>query len=339
MKKIISLILVLCLALAIAPSVFALSEEEELYGPRTVEWPDDVVNFYYPSGAGGGIDTSLRLMGEYLQKKYDITFTHTCSNDGGGAVVFETIRNEAPDGYTMMGMHLLPFVKYYTGLYNQFPLDAWDVVGVFSVENPYVAIVRSDFPADTPEELAAYIVEHPGEVTCGVEFGGTAQMMAATFANDCGGEFKMVEAGNTSEKVAALEGGHIDITFAGAYSCLQYIEAGSIKQVGVITGDGKRSTMFPDWETFVEAGFENTKWSVDTIIYGPHGMDEDLKTTIMSYLNEACMSEEVQEGVNKINQPMVMSPYKTPTEATEAVRANAAKVKEAVESVGLLKNE
>lgn len=305
---------------------------------KTVEWGKEPVNFYYPSGAGGGIDSSMRLIGEYLQENDNITLTHTCNSDGGGAVVFETVRNAKPDGYTLMGMHFLPFVKYYTGLYNVNPLDAWDVVGVFSVENPYVALVSADSPINNAKDLAAYITENPGEMICGIEMGGSAQMMAACFAMDCGGSFKYVEAGNTSAKVAALAGGNIDITFAGAYSCKQYIDDGTLKQVGVITADGQRSTMFPDWETFYEAGFKNTTWSVDTIIYGPHGMDEDLKNGIMEYLNEACMSDGVQEGVKKMSQPMVPSGMDT-AEAQEYVRTEAEKIKGIVRSVGLLKNE
>lgn len=356
-KRLLSVMLVLAMTIAIVgcskeePDVTAenASEAEESEAEpeadaaepsntKTVEWGKEPVNFYYPSGAGGGIDSSMRLIGEYLQEKYDITLTHTCNSDGGGAVVFETIRNEKPDGNTLMGMHFLPFIKYYTGLYDTYPLDAWDVVGVFSVENPYVALVSADSPINNAKELADYIKEHPGEMICGIETGGTAQMMAACFAMDCGGEFKFVEAGNTSDKVAALAGGSIDITFAGAYSCKQYIEEGTLKQVGVITADGKRSTMFPDWETFYEAGYENTVWPVDTIIYGPHGMDEDLKNTIMEYLNEACLSDGVQEGVTKLSQPMVPSGMDC-VEAEEYVRSVADKIKEVVRSVGMLKNE
>ncbi len=331
-------------ALAMVVSVFgagvsAWAEDSAgLYGKSPADWPNGTVSILMPTSDGGGTEAFLRLMHENMQKKYPDkikAFTYTATGAGNGAVVYEMARTAKPDGQTLMIIHMIPFIKYYTGMYDHNPIENYTIVAAMPVENPYVMVVRADSPHNSADDVAKFIRENPNEMVCGLELGGNAQMAASLFAQDAGGKFKYVEAGSTAHKLAALQGGHIDITMSQIHGAKQYVDNGDLKVLGVYTSDGSRSNLAPDWPSFVELGYPNCKWNMPQIVYAPKGLDDDVRQTIFNYFKEAASAPELQEHFTKINQPL--SCLDSPDESLQFVKDFAAKIHGSIVDLGMLK--
>ncbi|MBR6208215.1 MAG: tripartite tricarboxylate transporter substrate binding protein [Oscillospiraceae bacterium] len=284
---------------------------------KSVEWPTATVALYQPTAGGGTIDASIRVMGTYIQDKTGKPFSYVCTTAGNGAVAFESVRNAAPDGNTILVSHLVFYVKYLFGMYDKNPVEDFNVVCAMPAANPYAILVRSDSPYQTADDLAKAIRENPNTVTCGLELGGTSHMMAGMFAMDAGGAFKFVEAGGTNTKLPALQAGNIDVTFCSITDSRQYVESGELRSLGALTEDGKPDPMYPDWPTLVEMGYPNCKWGVPLIVYAPKDTPEEICQAIFDQFKEACNNPESSAMFDEMNQPTYC------LESIEASRAYA----------------
>jgi len=107
-------------------------------------------------------------------------------------------------------------------------------------------------------------------------------------------DFRFVPYGRgTTQIVADVAGGHLDLFFGGLPASLHYIKAGTLKPL-VISGK-ERSAALPDVPTLQELGFESlTQWYV---LLAPKGtapkIVEKLRTDIYAVLDTPKIRQEM----------------------------------------------
>jgi tripartite-type tricarboxylate transporter receptor subunit TctC len=120
--------------------------------------------------------------------------------------------------------------------------------------NPYIAVVRKDFPAKDFKEMVAWLTANPDKATEGTAGLGSGQHISGVyFQKVTGTSFRFVpyKAGS-ADIIRDMVAGHIDFTFDQAITSLNHIKGGNVKGYAV-TSD-TRLEAAPDIPTVDEAG-------------------------------------------------------------------------------------
>src|ERR1700760_4330520 len=140
--------------LAALPS---LASAEDLYPSR----PARIVAGF---AAGGGVDITARLVGQWLNERLGQPFIVENRTGADGNIATANVINAAADGYTLLLATLPNAVNasLYPHLKFVFLRDMAPVAGVIRV--PMVVLVHPALPAADITELIAYAKGNPGKI-------------------------------------------------------------------------------------------------------------------------------------------------------------------------------
>ena len=149
--------------------------------------------------------------------------------------------------------------------------------------------VQEDAPWDTLSEFLEHVEANPGEVK--VSTSGamtTADIVMEEVNRTAGLEIDSVPfSGGGGEATTALLGGRVDATAGFAAGIQGFVDAGSLKVIGVFNDEPY--PVFPDAQTSVDAGLEVTL-PVSYYMIAPHGLPapvlERLHTATESLVKE-----------------------------------------------------
>jgi tripartite-type tricarboxylate transporter receptor subunit TctC len=121
------------------------------------------------------------------------------------------------------------------------------------VTMPFVLMVNSGVPVDTPRELVAWLKVRPGEVNYGSSGGGSTAHLAAEFFRRITGVDIVHVSYNGG--LAALNGvavNQISLMFAALPLALPYVTSEHLRALGV--AGSRRASALPDLPTLAESG-------------------------------------------------------------------------------------
>ncbi|OQB98871.1 MAG: Tripartite tricarboxylate transporter family receptor [Spirochaetes bacterium ADurb.Bin110] len=293
------------------------------------------VNVYVPAKAGGGTDVMARALANQISKVSGSDFVIINNFDGNGIVAFETIRNARPDGKNILQFHSTMILMTAMGKYKYNVIDDFTVIGVAvnPVESGYVFLVSPNAPYSNLKEFIDYAKKNPNKLLVGVQTGGSTHVMAGMLQDSAGIKLKMVEAGSDTEKLTALAGGNIDASFVNANQAKQYIEAGKLRALGVVSSDekGNRTVILPDIPTFIEQGV-NVTFTTMNFILGPKGMNKDLVNKFYDYYKNAAEDKSVD---SLLAQSGMQLRFYAQDEGIQQLKKHTAQLTEAIRSLGL----
>lgn len=272
-------------------------------------WPTDDVTIYVASSAGSANDLLCRIVTGWLEKRTGKTFTVINQTDGGGVTAYETVRNAEPDGLTLFANHTGICVQYILGQYDQIPPEVFTPVGAVAGTGNQAYVARADAPYNNLDELQAYAKEHPGEVKWGVKLGNATHLSVTQIAMAMDVDIKMMEAGDSNDKLAGILGGNIDIGNMNLEQAFQYVDSGDLKIVftNLPYEDKQNCKEWKDGLLAFNAGGYNLLW-------GPKGMDEATLKAIGELFAECAADAEVAEQIEKLGQVVNPCDYITATE-------------------------
>src|SRR5258707_13041301 len=146
----------LAAAVAAAPA-FPLPAGAEDYPARPVRV---IAGF----AAGGGVDITARLIGQWLTERLGQSFVTENRPGAGGNIGTEAVVSAAPDGYTLLLATVPNAVNasLYEKLNFNFIRDIAPVAGIIRV--PLVLLLNPSVPATTVPEFISYAKANPGKV-------------------------------------------------------------------------------------------------------------------------------------------------------------------------------
>lgn len=312
MKKLFALTLALCLSLSLvscgnsnggtsnADSNTAGSGSAA--GETGSNWPTKPISLIVPWSAGGDTDFHARTLAQFLEKELGVTVNVVNTAGGGGSVASTEVKDSEPDGYTFLAFDSAIALNQASGV-TDFGAEAFDPVCIIGKSCGEFLVARSDFPCDTVAELLSYTEEHPGEVIMAANTGATSYY-AATKLSEAGAKLNIVNAGSSSERVASLLGGQINLS-VNAYGVIgQYIQTGDLKILGCMAT--QRSETYADIPTVQEQGVD---CSYDLIynLLAPKGTDPKILET----MSNACQKivEENPDYAEAIHTSYGELPY------------------------------
>lgn len=263
------------------------------------EFPEKPIQALVGWPPGSTNDMVDRAMAQVLQKILEQPVIIQNVPGGGGALVLGRIKTAKPDGYTL----------FQTGsaMYSRIPhmrAVPYDPLKDFNylVQHgwfQYVIEVLSDSPWKTFEELIAYAKAYPKKVRYSTPGIGTSQhLMMEYMAMRDNLEWIHVPFLGGTEQLAALLGGHVEVSVAAVGSELEHIRTGRIRVLLLLLP--KRVTLLPEVPSVLEKGYDFSVangpcWAV------PAGTPKDIQRKLESALLQATKDPTVVEVMTKWN--------------------------------------
>src|SRR4029078_5824094 len=234
------------IALGFAISLAALGSAE------AQGYPSRPVTFIVPYGAGGPVDTLARTMSEAMRASLGQSIVIENVTGANGTIGVGRAVHAAPDGYTV-SIGNWPSHITNGAIYNLNYDIQKDLVPVARLpQNPYIAVVRKDFPAPDFKGLIAWLKANPDKATEGTAGLGSGQHISGVyFQKITGTKFQFVPyKSGSADIIRDITSGHINFTFYQAITSLTHIKGGNVKAYAV-TSD-KRLDAAPDIPTVDE---------------------------------------------------------------------------------------
>jgi tripartite-type tricarboxylate transporter receptor subunit TctC len=211
--------------------------------------------------AGGGVDITARLIGQWLADHLGQPFVVENRTGAGGNIGTEAVVNSAADGYTLLLATVPNAVNasLYDNLKFNFMRDIAPVAGVIRV--PMVVLVHPSVPAQTIAEFIAYAKANPGKVNMASAGSGSAPHMAGElFKMMTGVDMVHVPYRGQGPAMTDLLGGQVQILFAAAPGTADYVKTGKLRALAVTTAS--RMPDLPEVPTVGDsvAGYEASQW-------------------------------------------------------------------------------
>ena len=218
----------LSIGVALATLAFASAASAQSYPTRPI-------TMIVPYGAGGPVDVLARLMIEPMRQALGQPVVIENVTGANGTIGVGKAVRSAPDGYTV-SIGNWPSHITNGAIYNLNYDIQKDFVPVARLpQNPYIAVVRKDFPANTFQEFIAWLKANPDKATEGTAGVGSGQHISGVYVQKITGvKFQFVPyKSGSSEIIRDITAGHIDFTFDQAITSLSHIKGGNVRALAV----------------------------------------------------------------------------------------------------------
>jgi tripartite-type tricarboxylate transporter receptor subunit TctC len=283
------------------------------------EFPSRPVTLMMPYAAGGPGDAITRIIGQGMSKVLGRQFLVENVAGAGGTIGTAKVAAAAPDGYSLLVMHLGHAAN--TALYPNLRYDAvadFEPIGMIA-ESPMAFVARKDFPAGNFKDFVAYVKAGKEKVTAGhAGIGSASHLCGLLFFSAIETTVTTVPYKGTGPALNDLVGGQFDFMCDQTLNVLQPVNAGLIKAYAVTTK--ARLAVAPNLPTAAEAGLPGFETAVWFAIYAPKGTPKAVIDTLASALQAALEDPEVKSRLAGSGAQTVARERATP----EALRAHLA---------------
>ena len=245
--------------LHLAAAAAALPAVSRLAWAQT--YPTRPVHVIVGFAAGGGVDITARLIGQWLSERLGQSYITENRPGAGGNIGTEAVVNAAPDGHTLLLATVPNAVNatLYEKLNFNFIRDIAPVAGIIRV--PQVILVNPSLPAKTVPELISYAKANPGKVNMASAGNGSAPHMAGELFNVTAG-VNMVHVPYRGQGPALTDllGGQVQVLFATTPGTTEYVRTGKLRALAVTTA--ARAAVLPDLPVVADflPGYEASQW-------------------------------------------------------------------------------
>lgn len=259
------------------------------------DFPSGTVRLIVPYSAGGGTDLTARIAADLLGDILDTSVIVENRPGAASQVGITYVVNSRADGHTLVwtaadGISVLPAVT--AEMPYAIP-DDLEFISTFAAF-PLVLAVNAELPITNMDEFIAYVKAHPGELNYASSgAGGGGHLHPAAILNKFGLEATHIPYPGASPAAVAVAGGHADFTTVAPSTAAPFVNDGTIRPIA--TSGSKRTSLFPDLETYEELGYPDL--TVD-LYYGAYAPAGTPKATIDT-LREAIQTVQKDPAVIK----------------------------------------
>jgi len=226
-----------------------------------VDYPTRPVRIVAGFAAGGGVDITARLIGQWLNERLGQSFVTENRPGAGGNIGTEAVVNAAADGYTLLLATVPNAVNasLYEKLNFNFIRDTVPVAGIIRV--PMVILLNPSVPAKTVPEFIAYAKANPEKINMASAGNGSAPHMAGElFKMMAGVNLVHIPYRGQGPALTDLLGGDVQVLFATAPGTTDYIRSGKLRALAVTSA--ARAEVLPELPTVADfvPGYEATQW-------------------------------------------------------------------------------
>lgn len=252
--------------------------------PAAAEYPERPIAFINPNSAGGGTDVGIRTWAPYVEKCLGngATFVVTAMPGATGAVGMTEAAKAPNDGYTIASLNMPQFVTNQIGKQMTFTVDTFDFLGNIVGVRSLIA-VRPDSQFKTLADFVKFAKESGQPINVGLGgLGADDHLGGLRFEQMLGVDFNFIPFGSGADSRNALLGSQVEIAFMSNSEAAQFRD--EIRPLAIAADS--RDPLYPDTQTFKEAGFDLISGS-DHIIGVPKGAPAEVETKLADCIAQA----------------------------------------------------
>ena len=296
-------------------------------------YPSRSITLVVPFAAGGPTDVVARSLAAVMGKSLGQTVVVENKLGAGGTLAAGAVAKAAPDGYTLLihhnGMATAP------GLYRKLaynPLTDFEYVGQV-VDVPMTLLGRKDLPANTPQELFAWVKAQGGKANLAhAGLGAVSQLCGMLFQQAMGVEMGTIPFQGTAPALNALLGSQVDILCDQTTQTLPHIKAGTVKLFGVTTRE--RIQSLPNVATLEESGLKGFEVKVWHGIYAPKGTPAAAIERVNAALRAALKDPGIMTRMTELGAEIVPEAKQTPAGLQSWLQQETARYAPVIKAAG-----
>ncbi len=295
------------------------------------DYPSKPITLVIPYPAGGSTDVTGRVLATAVKRYMGQPIVVENKGGGGGTVGPNLVISKPPDGYTLGIMASTTVtISWHMGKMNFNPIE--DVFHIMRYTGYlYGFVVRTDSPWKTLRDFVKYARENPGKVTYGTTGVGTGPHLAMEQLSSLAGmQLVHVPYKGGAECNTALLGGHVD-SVSDSTSWGPLVDAGKFRLLAVYTAT--RSARYADVPTLKELGYDMV-FPSPLEIMGPKALPKAIVQRVIDSFKKALDDPEYQAVLKKYD---MATTFLNSEDCEKAVRAEAEKLKEIVQKLGMYK--
>jgi tripartite-type tricarboxylate transporter receptor subunit TctC len=221
-------------------------------------FPSKTIRLISGVSPGAASDTMARVLSEKLAASLGQPVIVENRLGAGGAIAAKYVASAEPDGHT---------ISVYTSAFSIAPIlnpatfEPKDLTAVATLGSvPTVLVVHPSKGYRSLADVVAAAKAKPGQlVATNAGTGSSTHMNLERFRLAAGVEFLNVPMKGPSEAMSEVISGRADLYFAPVFSILPHVKEGRLQPLAV--GSPKRTPLFPDLPTTVEAGYPNSDYN------------------------------------------------------------------------------
>jgi len=286
------------------------------------DYPNKPVRILVPYPAGGGQDTTARLLAEPLRQALGQPFVVENRAGAAGMIAADMTAKAAPDGYTLLlggGGETAANGTLFKDKITYDPIK--DLLPIhIAVKAPIVLMVHAGTPYKSVQDLITYAKANPDKLSYSSSGIGNLQHLSGELFNTMAGVKTVhVPYRGAAPAVTDIAGGQIPFGYNSLPAALPLIQDGKIRPIGVTSTE--RMPQLPDVPSISETlkGYELVNYFG---VFGPANMPasivDKLNRTIEAALKEPTLKSRF-ESMGLLPQSQ------TPAQAKAFVAGEAAK--------------
>lgn len=257
-------------------------------------YPAKPIEAIVPFAAGGGLDTSIRLLAKYAELELREKIVVLNLTQGGNIQGNLRSINAAPDGYTLgcWGMGLVTDEL----VVKNVPYTHKDVLPLcMYARDPHIIAVGAQFATQrgirTLDDLIDYVRKNPGQVTFGSGGNWTSHdFIRLKLEEQAGIKFARMPFLGGAPALQAAASGNCDVVTPFPSEFIPYAESGKIVPLAV--SYPQRLRRFPNIPTTVEVGFPDMLQSMWRVLALPKGTPRSTAEYLESVFAKAAVNED-----------------------------------------------
>jgi tripartite-type tricarboxylate transporter receptor subunit TctC len=288
-------------------------------------FPSKTVHLVSGVTPGSASDTMARILAEKLTASLGQQVIVENWLGAGGLVGASRVAKTDPDGHTIM-IYASAFTV--SPLLTPGVLDPKDLTPVATIATiPTVLVVKADKGYKTVADLVAAAKAKPGAVIAtSAGIGSATHMNLERFRIAAGIQVLHVPLKGAPEALTEVLTGRADFYFALPFQARA--QAGKILALAV--GSPKRSSLFPDVPTTVEAGYPNSDYNFWVGALMPSKTPREIVQRLHREFNAAVSAPDVRERIVKTGaDPLTLTIPEFEAMIREEFEANAKLIKAA----------
>lgn len=300
-------------------------------GPAA-DFPSKPIHIVVPFVAGGGSDSTARLLATKLNEKYGWQVVVENRTGGNTVIATQYVASSPPDGYTLLLANstfainpvLLPNLPY--------DIDK-DLAPVTSLAvTPFAMVVHPSVPASNLQEMLALMrASKPGEWNFGtVGSSGIGRIVGESFAQIASLQLQHVPYKGAAQVTQEMLAGVVKFTIDVVNTYPPHVRAGKLKALAV-TGKHRLASL-PEVPTFAEQGmpeFDASMW-FGFLVRG--GTPRPIIDKLNAAINEVLAMPDVQQRLAAIEMQIRGS---TPEEFQNYIKTETATFAKVVKAAGI----
>lgn len=196
-------------------------------------WPSKPIQIVVPWAAGGATDSVMRILAGEVSDALGVPVSVVNQTGARGTVGTNAVINAPHDGYTWASGGVQDLGTYQVQGLLDTKLDDWHLFLI--VRNAPVLSVNLDTPFRSPQDVAAFMNEKPGELTVGTSgIPSTAYSAMQAFQAHVGGDFRAVAYDGDAPTMVAVVSGEVMATTQSGPGQAAMIAGGRVRPLAVL---------------------------------------------------------------------------------------------------------